>query len=86
MGASLASVNQGSFFYIVRNEILFLLLFISLFCYPLEILAVFGLRDKLSEILEIKGIACVSYKIVTVELNSLVEFSQNSMCSSLMDN
>lgn len=50
MGASLSSVNQGRFFYIVHNEILFLLLFISLFCYPLEILAVFGQRDKLSEI------------------------------------
>lgn len=48
MGASLAS---EVFFYIAHNEILFLLLFISLFCYPLEILAVFGLRDKLSEIL-----------------------------------
>ena len=39
------------FFYIIHNEILFLLLFISLFCYPLEILAVFGQRDILSEIL-----------------------------------
>lgn len=39
------------FFYIVHNEILFLLLFVSLFCYPLEILAVFWHRDKLSEIL-----------------------------------
>ena len=39
------------FFYIVHNAILFLLLFISLFCYPLEILAVFGQRDILSEIL-----------------------------------